>query len=58
MKLSGNITFDLSSTKMTTNFRSDESFPVKTGNCRRGTVDPSFEPENLSLPEKMTLFFP
>ena len=44
--------------KMTTDFRSDDSFPVKTGNCRRETVDPSFEPEYSSLPEKLTLFFP
>ena len=58
MKLSGHMSFDLYSMKMTTDFRSDESFPVKTGNCRRGTVDPSLEPEYPSLPEKMTLFFP
>ena len=37
-------------------FRSDESFPVKTGSCRREMVDTSFEPEYPGLPGKITLF--
>ena len=41
---------------MRSDFRSDESFPVKTGSRRRETVDTSFEPEYPGLPGKITLF--
>ena len=41
---------------MRSDFRSDESFPVKTGSRRREMVDTSFEPEYPGLPGKMTLF--
>ena len=30
-------------------FRSDESFPVKTGSCRKMMVDPSFLPQVINV---------
>ena len=39
-------------------FRSDESFPVKTGSGRKIMVDPSFEPESKGRDGKVTLFLP
>ena len=29
---------------MISNFRSGDSFPIKTGSLRKGTVDPSLDP--------------
>ena len=34
----------------------NESFPVKTGSCRKNVIDHSFEPEFTCLSLKLTLF--
>ena len=39
-------------------FQSDESFPVRTGSCRKMMVDPSIETHSEALSGKMTFFAP
>ena len=43
MKISGHMFFGAQIQGMVSDFRSDESFPVKTGSCRKIMVDPLIE---------------